>query len=242
MIYDPTDLSSLFQDTAGSTPVTAHTDPVGRMNDKSPNGWNVIQGTAGSRPLYDVTGSVKTLSFAGTDDRLSISSGTALNVFRNKSFGTIIAGVNFTSSGTQMYAVSCSAAAGVTTLRAGLQKNTSDKAVTLGRRLDGAGSASQASTASVNGAFKALTAEFDWAGAKAHISIDLGARETLDPFLTAGTTSDTASAGFDVGSLGSGNFLIGKIGRIIVIDRELTTDEKTAAIKWVAAGHGITLS
>lgn len=36
--YDPSDLSTLFQDAAGTTPVTAVGQPVGRMLDKSGNG------------------------------------------------------------------------------------------------------------------------------------------------------------------------------------------------------------
>lgn len=69
--YDISDISTLFQDTAGTTPVTANNDPVARVNDKSGNGNNLLlTGAAGQRPLYKVSGSLKYLLFDGTDDFL----------------------------------------------------------------------------------------------------------------------------------------------------------------------------
>lgn len=50
--YDPTDLSTMFQDSAGTTPVTAVEQPVGRILDKSGNGNHASQSTAASRPTY----------------------------------------------------------------------------------------------------------------------------------------------------------------------------------------------
>lgn len=50
--YDPTDLSTMFQDSTGTTPVTAVEQPVGRILDKSGNGNHASQSTAASRPTY----------------------------------------------------------------------------------------------------------------------------------------------------------------------------------------------
>lgn len=50
--YDPSDLSTLFQDAAGTTPVTAVEQPVGRILDKSGNGFHATQSTSTtSRPV-----------------------------------------------------------------------------------------------------------------------------------------------------------------------------------------------
>lgn len=68
--YDPSDLSTMFQDTAGTTPVTTDGDPVGRINDKSGNGRNLLQATAASRPLYKTSGGLHWLLFDGSDDFL----------------------------------------------------------------------------------------------------------------------------------------------------------------------------
>ena len=70
--YDPSDLSTLFQDSAGTTPVTAVGQPVGLMLDKSGNGNHASQATAGNRPLLQVDANGKYyLVFDGVDDVLS---------------------------------------------------------------------------------------------------------------------------------------------------------------------------
>lgn len=48
--YDPSDLTTLFQNSAGTTPVTGVEQPVGLMLDKSGNGNNATQATSASRP------------------------------------------------------------------------------------------------------------------------------------------------------------------------------------------------
>lgn len=49
--YDPSDLSTLFQDAAGTTPVTAMEQPVGLMLDKSGRGNHAVQATTTARPV-----------------------------------------------------------------------------------------------------------------------------------------------------------------------------------------------
>lgn len=68
--YDPSDLTTLFQDTAGTTPVTAAGQTVARINDKSGNGLNATQATAASRPTYQVVNGRPCLVFDGSDDFL----------------------------------------------------------------------------------------------------------------------------------------------------------------------------
>jgi hypothetical protein len=50
--YDPSDLSTLFQDSLGTTPVTTAGDPVGKMLDKSGRGNHATQATSAARPTY----------------------------------------------------------------------------------------------------------------------------------------------------------------------------------------------
>lgn len=69
--YDPSDLSTLFQDSAGTVPVTAAGQPVGRIADKSGNAKHLTQSSAASRPIYDVDGNGPYLSFDGTNDFLA---------------------------------------------------------------------------------------------------------------------------------------------------------------------------
>jgi hypothetical protein len=70
--FDPSDLSTMFQDAAGTTPVTAAGQPVGLILDKSGNGHHASQSTSTARPLFQIDGSGKHyLAFDGVDDYLS---------------------------------------------------------------------------------------------------------------------------------------------------------------------------
>lgn len=65
--YDPSDLSTMFQDSAGTTPVTATGDPVGYMADKSGNNYHATQTDNAKRPTLAVDGNGKYyLAFAQT--------------------------------------------------------------------------------------------------------------------------------------------------------------------------------
>jgi hypothetical protein len=62
----------MFQDTAGTTPITAAGQAVARINDKSGNGWVFTQATAANRPTYNVDANgYAYLNFDGTNDRLT---------------------------------------------------------------------------------------------------------------------------------------------------------------------------
>lgn len=69
--YDPSDTTTLFQDSAGTIPVTASGQPVGLMLDKSGRGHHATQPTAGSRPIYrrgDSRGVVNLLTWSEAFD------------------------------------------------------------------------------------------------------------------------------------------------------------------------------
>ena len=70
--YDPNDLSTMYQDAAGSVPVTAVGQPVGLMKDKSGRNNHAFQNTSASHPILRknaVTGA-NYLEFDGSDDFL----------------------------------------------------------------------------------------------------------------------------------------------------------------------------
>lgn len=88
--YDPSDLATMFQDAAGTIPVTAVGQPVGRINDKSGRGNHATQSTAASRPLLQQDGSGNYyLDFDGVDDSLS----TGIIDFTGTDKMTVVAGV-----------------------------------------------------------------------------------------------------------------------------------------------------
>jgi hypothetical protein len=65
--YDPSDLTTLWQDTSATTPVTSDGQSVARIDDKSGNGRHLIQATASSRPTYKTSGGLHWLDFDGGD-------------------------------------------------------------------------------------------------------------------------------------------------------------------------------
>lgn len=96
--YDPSDLTTLYQDSAGTTPVTADGDPVGLMLDKSGNGNHATQSVAASRPIYRTDGTLHWLEFDGVDDWLS----TAVIAAGSPATAQITAGVRPTRTATQI--------------------------------------------------------------------------------------------------------------------------------------------
>ena len=69
--FDPSDPNTLFQDTAGTQPVTAVGQTVARMLDKSGRGNHATQATAAKRPTWQVdSGGRGYLSFDGVDDAM----------------------------------------------------------------------------------------------------------------------------------------------------------------------------
>lgn len=71
-VYDPSVSSTMWQDTAGTIPAGAD-DPVGRMDDRSGNGFHATQGTAANRPIRRTDGSVWWLQFDGQSDELAVN-------------------------------------------------------------------------------------------------------------------------------------------------------------------------
>lgn len=73
--FDPSDLSSMFQDAAG-TVAAAVGNPVARINDKSGNGRHATQANAAKQPVLRQAGSVVWLDFDGVDDFLKTAAFT----------------------------------------------------------------------------------------------------------------------------------------------------------------------
>ena len=69
--YDPSDLTTMFQDRAGTTPVTADGQTVGLILDKSGRGNHATAPSDAARPLYKTDGTYHWLQFDGVDDSLS---------------------------------------------------------------------------------------------------------------------------------------------------------------------------
>lgn len=101
--FDPSDITTLFKDTAGTVPVTADGDHVLCMKDKSGNNFHVIQNNgAGFEPIYRTGGGKPYLELTGASSQWLFTSGNVQVV--NASDGSHSAGaaVIFTNNtGTQ---------------------------------------------------------------------------------------------------------------------------------------------
>jgi hypothetical protein len=88
---DASDASTLFQASNGTTPATADTNPIGYWGDKSGNGRNVTQATAGKKPLLKtaIQNGKNVVRFDGTDDALT--GGDTLDI-RTYSQATFVVG------------------------------------------------------------------------------------------------------------------------------------------------------
>ena len=100
--YDPSDLTTLFQDSAGTIPVTAVEQPVGLMKDKSGRGNHAFQATAGNRPvlsarvnllLATATLSTQSVTSSATTYTLSFT-GTGTVTLSGTAIGVLSAGTN----------------------------------------------------------------------------------------------------------------------------------------------------
>jgi hypothetical protein len=79
---DGSDAATLYQDSARTTPVTADTDPVGGITDKSGQANHAAQTTANARPLYktNIQNSKSALRFDGTNDSLTVADAAGLEM------------------------------------------------------------------------------------------------------------------------------------------------------------------
>lgn len=85
--FDPSDLSTLFQDSAGTMPITAPGQPVGRMLDKSGNGHHAVQSSSTARPVYRSANGQHWLEYDGVDDLMVLDKALNMNA------GQVVAGL-----------------------------------------------------------------------------------------------------------------------------------------------------
>jgi hypothetical protein len=100
---DPSDITTMWQDSAGTTPVTTLGDPVGRMLDKSGNGYIFTQATAANRPTWNQDASgYYYLNFDGTND--SLLSTASVNIAGSDKV-TVACAVDRQSASAQRYII-----------------------------------------------------------------------------------------------------------------------------------------
>jgi len=78
---DASDSTTLFQDSAGTTPATADNDVVGCMSDKSGNGYHAVQVTTANKPLLKLAqqNGKSVVRFDGVNDNMLANFGATIS-------------------------------------------------------------------------------------------------------------------------------------------------------------------
>jgi hypothetical protein len=213
--YDPSDLTSMFQDSAGTTPAAVDS-PVGLLRDKSGKGNHASQATASKRPTLRQAGALYYLEFDGTDDMLSATFAVTQPFDRVTGLRQITWTIN-----DQIY--------GGATGNAGVLY-TPGVSPTLGLF---SGSAGPTTTSAAVGADACITERHS--GASSRIAVNNGAYAT-------GNAGATTPGGIRIGeaNAGTGNANIRFYG-CTMICRELTDAETSALRTYHGSKAGLTL-
>lgn len=242
--YDPSDMTTMWQDSAGTTPVTAAGQPVGKILDKSGRGNHATQATAGSRPTLqtDETGNYY-LSFAGAqflDSGNVALTGTAnVSVFAaaRRTAETMGAGdnspiVNF----------------GLTSQAGSFNVGYYGNAMLAYRRgQSGAGAGAVSTSGSVSNLFCVSSTLFDLAGSTHTTEIPtLRVNGVNDNTGTTYLNADTGTGNFGTYPIRIGrfnaNYMTGRIYQVVVRGATSNATEISNAEAYIAYKMGIGLN
>lgn len=220
-LWDASDLSTLFQDSAGSTPVTTDNQPVGRWADLSGNGFNFLQSTSGLRMTYQTAGGLHWLESDGSDDEMVATGWTRTGSQTSHMF--VVATIPGTLAAND----------GLLTYNLFTAANASriigfDNATTF--KVDTVGSAAMPTFSGSTHVFEGL---FDASGI--HAAIDGGA------YTDNATVPNTTSASLYLGKGVLGGRKAWKIHAVAVYDEELTGTARSDLVTWLGAKAGLTL-
>lgn len=215
IIFDPSDISSLKQNSNGTGAVSSAADPVGYIADKSPNGFNGTQATSGQRPTYEIVSGKPVLRFAVISPPMCFD----VPLVAAASDWTVVAGVKSTSTNPFSYLIDAATGRLIFVLR--------DTNANVMSYYDG----SFHSTASAHGTVQKLSWVLTSGAAKTRadgVDVSTGGSYTQKAAsgnVRVGASSDaTPSDGF-----------IGDLYGLIIINRALSASELANAEAWVAA-------
>lgn len=229
-VIDGTDLGTMFQDSAGTVPVTDLGQPVARINSK----WGTLACSYGNtniaqQPLSDAKG----LKFDG-DDGLNSTTPALLAVLNGAAVVTV--GVNFTPNVTNlnMCAVLLPRSSNATQTGFDIQMASTALVRAAVRRNDADATVTLVGPAAVAGEPYAVLTEADFAGTGL-LSGDLDgttpAPVTIPGTLGNATMTATASRLGTTGNTAAR--LQGFIGRVFLARFELTPEEKAIVQAWL---------
>jgi hypothetical protein len=204
------------------------------------------QATVGLRPVLSLNAvnGHKAVKFDGTNDYLALS-GTALDLTRNRSVLTFIVVASYdavTGTSGVRNLLSFSTGTSSSSARVYIQKNGSNGFVAGGRRNDNdAASESVAGGTVATGQWAVYTIRLVYSATTVQIFKDGSSLNTNNAWLTAGSTSNTASQVAAIGShaAGASEFWDGRIAEIIAYGADLTGTERSTVHTYVQNTYGI---
>lgn len=237
--YDPNDPSTMFQDAAGTIPVTGVGQPVGLILDKSGNGNHAYQTTSASRPILrqNATTGVYYLEFDGSDDFLQTSSID----FTSTDKVSLFAGVRKIGTSAAIITELSPNANSINGAFA-LISNATENSLTLRKRGTGTPSPFVAAIATpfVNPSSVVISSKIDFSIA----GVSLRANgNTFNSTGDSGVVSQSINNPIYIGRKGGASLPFnGHIYSLIGVGRLSTDDEITAIEKELAKRTGVTLS
>ena len=231
--YDPSDLTTMFQDRAGTTLVTADGQTVGKILDKSGRGNHATAPNDSARPLYKTSGGLHWLQFDGVDDSLSTA---AINLTSTDKL-SVFSGVQKTSGAGFQTALAVGGVGGVAVWLYAPTSITNDYGIYIAGQ---SGSNNKTTTSTYVPPIKNVLA----------VSIDGSETQANQSKLRVNAASSTLSSGgamtltalpnspVYLGRRDDGLFLNGNIYSTIVLGRTATTQEITDTETWVNGKTG----
>jgi hypothetical protein len=235
--YDPSDFSTMFQDSAGTTPVTAVGQPVGKILDKSGRNNHATQPTAGSRPVLqqdgngkyylDCNGSSQCMLTGNINFNATVTVSTFFGLYKDiqtQAIGYLLQLSTSLTSNSGSFALSAN----------GYNETGSSHGAAL------RGSASVGHSSPINAAIPPKTfissVLYNWAGST--LAQQLAMRVNGVAQTASGTFTSTAVAGCSnrplyIGYNGTNQWFKGRLYSVIVLGRTATTQEVLDTESWV---------
>jgi hypothetical protein len=230
-VLDPLDLTRMWQDSGGTTPVTVAGDPVGRISSNFGSGVrNFLQSTAGFRPTFDIYGN---LVLDGTDDRLVFANTSA---FRGVSAATVICSIKPSSLAAQCSPYHFSNGLVASDQRMSAEIETTGAVTLTMRRLDADAAQVMVSAAGVVNTSETAIISHDVSfsstgNARCWVNGVLVASMTIGGSL--GVSENVNSLVANIGSRDTLDVFPGQIGRVFVAPFLLTDAQRAIVEAWV---------